>query len=201
MSNARATTLLAIVAGTGVGAFLALWGGSAPTPEPAKRGSSPDLERQARATTAAAAPAPEAARAPVAAPSTGSTSDAATESAELTLPAELSTVPVSELESRCARTREAKACLAAARAYEKGRNVSVDASKARTLVAMAIALLDTACLERDPESCALLAELYRRGAGVEQNTATAVLLEKRSLALCAGRGSPFCTRQAAAPVR
>lgn len=185
MSNSRAVTRLAIIVGAGVGALAAFMGG-APVPR----------EATAPARTAEAPPPTPAAPARPEPTITRSAPPAPPTPPPRPEPSELDAAPVAELERRCA-LRQARGCLASARAFELGRGVPADPTKARLYRSLAVSLLDERCLGRDPESCSDLAELYSTGAGVVKNEATAGALTERTRELCKGKTTSFCEKLSA----
>lgn len=184
--------------GAGVGAVAAFMAGSPRPPPAAPRAPEPRLvvprassaaPVAPREPVASSAPAVEA-PAPTAPPAPSAPPPQAEPKAQ---PSELDQLPTAELEKRCA-FRQPKACLASARAFDSGREVTRDAAKARVYRALAVSLLDERCLARDAESCHDLAGLYQAGSGVEKNPATASALTQRARELCAGKTSSFCER-------
>lgn len=187
MSNSRAATRLAIILGAGVGALAAFMGGAprrseAPAPAEPAPAAKPVQPAPARPERTVAVPPQSAPKAPP-----------PTQKPE---PSELDAPPVAELEKRCA-LRQARGCLASARAFELGRGVPADPAKARLYRSLAVSLLDERCLSRDPESCSDLAELYSIGAGVVKNEATASALTERARELCKGKTTSFCEKLSA----
>jgi len=191
MSSSRAATQTAILVGALLGAAAAFMGGaprapapgSAPARSPAHAEGAPGEGGPVRlpsAVAAATTPSVPASALP-AAPSQPAPSD------------ELDGLSVAELERRCA-LRQPRGCLASARAFDTGRGIEQDASKARLYRSLAVSLLDERCLGRDAEACHDLGGLYTTGQGVARNPATASALERRARELCAGKTSSFCEK-------
>jgi hypothetical protein len=67
-----------------------------------------------------------------------------------------------------------------------------DADGAQLHRRLAVQKLVERCAERNGGACARLAELYRSGSGVEQNTATSEALAQRAQQLCRQRPTSGC---------
>lgn len=93
----------------------------------------------------------------------------------------------SALSLDCARG-DPVACLA--RADLADRTADVEAAQLHRR--LAVQKLVEHCAQRNGGACARLGELYRRGAGVQQNTATADALSTRAALLCQQRPSAGC---------
>jgi hypothetical protein len=174
MGKATPTTVVAIVAGTALGAWAALMA-RGPTQDAPAPAASDELEAVSKSPSSAARREPAAReallRTPERAPQRPSPSGAPPAAGSIEVP----DVPLPRAELGCAR-RVARQCLAAAEHYDPDGDAGADAEKAHTYRVMAVSILNERCSARDPEACSDVSELYAGGIGVPANAETAQAL-------------------------
>ena len=187
MVSLRLVTWAATLAGAFLGAFAALWSGSAPTAEVMAATLPPDptahvqrleaaAEREARSARAAPAAKPPPAAGPV---------------RERPVPA--TEGELEQVMTSCARGSDDD-CLRAAEALQAGHGVAPDEKRARDFRSTAIRRYAVRCNRRDPDACHALSMLHARGFGLKQDAQAAKALLERARMACRTRQAAICAR-------
>jgi hypothetical protein len=90
--------------------------------------------------------------------------------------------------------RDAGACRRAALAAEVGDVVPKDLARAKTFRKVELTALVRACEKGGVEACLVLADRYLRGDGLVQSDRTATALIEHAKTLCAKKLEPACSR-------
>ena len=184
----RNATWIAVLIGGAAGAVAAL----ARQPEPAEL-AEPELRPVAALPAPALTTAPAAASSlpPAAAPSAVAVAAKGLAPAPRT-PIVGSRYELTGYEIACHEKKDPGACRAAAGAYEDGKVVDADLTRAKLFRKIELTFLVKHCESQLPAACSDLAYRYQRGDGVAKNERTAEVLLQRARELCAGRRSDAC---------